>query len=255
MNKTNVYAADVDLAYLTLLNNVPHYFLLNTFFGVDYLATAIPIVIDIATIAIPFALLRNLLHARQGGKVKTANQEVVQDRGVQYMIAAFGASIYALVVYGAFTTWLPTYMIVHFDGLRSLERAHNTGILLLLALFGPLGYAATQFIFVPAVGSVGNPGITDPALHPEKVPFNPETATFRHTLMWNLGLSEDAITHRGEILLKRTATLAVSSFISTFVRSYVIIDGTEFLGALGWASVWASAAGLVGLAYAWVGNE
>lgn len=234
---------------------MPHYFLLNTFFGVDYLATAIPIIIDVTTIAIPFALLRNLIHARGGNKVKTANQAVAQDRNVQYLTAAFGASIYSLVVYSAFTTWLPTYMIIHFDGLRSLDRAHNTGILLLLALFGPLGYAATQFIFVPAIGSAGNPGNTDPALHPEKVPFDPRTASFGRTLAWNLGFTESGLTPRGEILLKRTATLAASSFISTFFRSYVTIEGTELLGALGWASVWGSAAGLVGLAYAWVGNE
>ncbi|CZT18622.1 uncharacterized protein RCC_04466 [Ramularia collo-cygni] len=245
----------VDLAYLSLLNNVPYYFLLNTFFGVDYLATAIPMVIDVTALAIPFAFLRSLNYARRGGQVKNANQAVAQDRGVQYLIAAFGASIYAIVVYGSFTTWLPTYMIVHFDGLRSLERAHNTGILLLLALFGPLGYAATQFIFVPAIGSPGNPGITDPALKPGKVAFDPQTATIGQTVAWNLGLGESGLTHRGEILLKRTATLAASSFISNFVRSYVIIEGTELLGALGWASVWGSAAALVGLAYAWVGNE
>lgn len=233
---------------------MPHYFLLNTFFGVDYLATAIPIVIDVTTVALPFALLRSLNHARKGGKVKTANQAVAQDRGVQYLTAAFGAAIYAFVVYGSFTTWLPTYMIIHFDGLRSLEKAHGTGILLLLALFGPLGYAATQFIFVPAIGSAGNPGITDPALKPELKKFDPATASFGETLAKNLGFTT-GFTHRGEILLKRTIILAASSFISTFTRSYVIIEGTELFGALGWAAVWGSAAALVGVAYAWVGNE
>lgn len=246
---------DVDLAYLSLLNNVPHYFLLNTFFGVEYLATAIPVIIDVVTLAVPFALLRETNSARSSGQVKTANQAVAQDRGVQYLTAAFGASLYAIVIYGSFTTWLPTYMIIHFDGLRSLERAHNTGILLLLALFGPLGYAAAQFIFVPAVGSPGNPGITDPTLKPGVVPFNPETATLGQTLAWNLGLGEHGFTRRGEILFKRTATLAASSFISTFFRAYVIVEGTELLGALGWASVWGIAAALVGVAYAWVGNE
>jgi hypothetical protein len=243
------------LAYLVLLNNVPHYFLLNTFFGVEYLATAIPIIIDVASVAIPFALLRSLNHARKGGKIKTANQEVAQDAFVQYLIACFGAAIYAIVVYGSFTTWLPKYMIIHFDGLRSLERAHNSGIFLLLVLFGPLGYAATQFIFVPAIGSASNPGITDPALKPENVPFNPETATLAQTIAWNVGFGESGLTPRGEILLKRTAILATSSFISTFARAYVIIEGTELLGALGWASVWGTAAALVGVAYAWVGNE
>lgn len=211
--------------------------------------------IDIITVAIPFALLRSLDYARKGGDLRSDNQIVAQDRGVQYLTAAFGAAVYAIVVYGSFGTWLPTYMIIHFDGLRSLDRAHNTGILLLLALFGPLGYAATQFIFVPAIGSAENPGITDHTLKPRIIPFNPQTATLGQTIAYNLGFSGAGLTPRGEILFKRTVILAASSFVSTFVRSYVTVEGTELFGALGWAAVWGSAAALVGVAYGWVGNE
>ena len=152
-------------------------------------------------------------------------------------------------------SWIPAYMVTHFDGLRSLEKAHGAAVLTFLGLFLPLGFAASQFIFVPAIGSSGNPGITDPKIHPEKVPFNPQTATLSQTLAYNVGLSEAGFSRRAEILAKRTAILASCSFLNAFLRTYVAIEGTELMGALGWASVWAAAAGLTGLGFSWIGDE
>jgi hypothetical protein len=158
-------------------------------------------------------------------------------------------------LYFSFTTWLPTYLVVHFDGLRSMEKIHNTGIWLLLALFGPLGYAATQFIFVPAIGNPGNPGPIPNKAAARNLRFDPETASLSQHVAHNLHFNPEGLTPRGKILLKRTLILATSSFVSSFTRSFVTIDGTDILGALGWASVWSTAAALVGVAYAWVGNE
>ncbi|EME48906.1 hypothetical protein DOTSEDRAFT_84419 [Dothistroma septosporum NZE10] len=245
----------LDLAYLTLLNNVPHYFLLNTFYGIDFFATIVPLSIDVVTIAIPFWLFRSLNHGHDTTGVKSDNQRVAQDRGVQSLIALFGSSIYSLVVYGSFATWLPVYIVLHFDRVRSLEKAHSTAVLTLLGLFAPLGYAATQFIFVPAIGSDGNPGITDPQVALERPPFNTETSSLKENVLRFVRLGDTAFTRRAEILLKRTAILAACSFLNTFVRTYFTIEGTELVGAVGWAGVWAAAAGLTGLAYAWVGNE
>jgi hypothetical protein len=246
---------DLDLGYLTLLNNVPHYFLLNYFYGVHAYSALIPLVIDIAAIAVPFSLLRPVIHAHDTSPLKTPNQAVAQDLSVQALTALFGAAIYALIVYGSFVTWLPTFLVVHFDGLRTLDRAHSSAIPVLLATFIPLGFAATQFVFVPGVGSPSNPGITDPSIKPEKAPFNPETASLRQTVAWNVGLSEAGVTPRAKTLAKRTATLAACAFINTFVRAYVTVEGAELVGALGWAGVWATAAGLVGIAYSWAGDE
>ncbi|GIZ39394.1 hypothetical protein CKM354_000278000 [Cercospora kikuchii] len=245
----------MDLGWLTLLSNVPHYFLLNTFYGVDNLAALIPLAIDVVTIAIPFALFRGPIHARNSKKPRTANQLVAQDAGINWTIAAFAASLYTLVIYLSYSTWLTVWMTVHFDGLKTLEKAHTAVPWLLVLLFLPVGYGATQFIFVPAIGSAANPGITDPKIHPEKAPFNPETATFSETLAYNLGLSAAGFSPRAEILFKRTAILAVSSFANSFMRSYLTIEGTDLLGTAGWSSVWAVASALAGLAFAWVGDE
>lgn len=246
---------DMDLVWLAFLANVPHYFLLNTFYGIDTLAALPPLLIDVVAIAIPFALLRGIDRTPDPASLKTPNQAVAQDSGIQWLIGLFGACVYTIVISSSFYTWLPQYMVVHFEGLRSVEKAHNAALFLLLALFGPVGYAATRFIFVPAIASAGNPGITDPKLKPEAAPFNPETATLGQTIAYNLGLSEAGITKRNEILAKRTAALVISSFLNTFVRSYVTIEGTELVGALGWASVWATAAAIIGVAFSWVGDE
>lgn len=235
------------------MSNVPHYFLLNTFYGIDYVAALIPLAIDVMTIAIPFAIFRGPIHARDSASPKTPNQIVAQDLGIRAVIAALGAGLYSIVIYSSFYTWLPTYMAVHFDGLKSLVKAHEAVAFLLAGLFLPLGYGATQFIFVPAIGSAANPGLTDPRA--EKAVFNPETATFGQTLAYNLGFSPAGFTPRAEILFKRTAVLAASTFVNSLTRSYVTVAGTEFVGAVGWSFIWVVASALTGVAFSWVGDE
>lgn len=144
-------------------------------------------------------------------------------------------------------------MVWHFDGIKSVAKAHDAVAFLLAALFFPLGYGATQFIFVPAIGSAANPGLTDSRA--EKAVFDPETATFSQTLAHNLGFSPAGFTPRAEILFKRTAVLAASSFVNSLVRSYVTIEGTDLIGAVGWSSIWAAASLLTGFAFSWVGDE
>ena len=247
--------ADLDLAYLTLLNNVPHYFLLNTFYGIDFYATILPLAIDVLTIAIPFWAFRTLNRGHDTTGPKSENQRVAQDTINQWIVALLGSSIYSMIVYGSFVTWLPVYIVLHFDGVRSLEKAHSTAILLMVGLFAPLGYASTQFIFVPAIGSHGNPGLTDREVAPNARPFDSTTDGLGRNALNTIGLADVVFTGRAEILVKRTAILAACSFLNTFVRTYFTIEGTEVVGALGWSAVWAAAAGLTGLAFAWVGNE
>ena len=240
---------------MSLLTNLPHYFLLNTFYGIDYLACLIPLVIDVSAITLPFAFFSRSSHHLPATAGKAPNQVVAHDRNIQYLTALFGAALYAIVVYGSFATWLPTHMIVHFEGLRSLEKAHNSAVLLLLALFYPMGYATTQFLFVPAIASPGTAGLSDHSHKPRKSTFHPETATLSETLAWNLGLGDVGFSRRAKVLIKRTAILISYTFVNTFVRVFYTIEGTELVGALGWAGNWALAAVFVGVAYSWVGNE
>lgn len=196
--------------------------------------------------------MRNLNLAHKNTAKKTENQLVAEDKGVQLTAGLLGASTYALTVYWSFATKLPVFMVTHFDGVRSLEKVHGSALLNLLGLFIPLGWAASQFIFVPALASSGAPGLTAEDASSRK--FDPATASLAQTIANNFRFSGH-FTPKAKIIAKRTATLAACSGINTFVRSYFTIEGTEFFGALGWSFLWAVAAASTGVAFAFVGNE
>jgi hypothetical protein len=243
-----------DLAGLTILSNLPYYFFLHTFYLIDIVPVAVALSADVASIAIPFGLLKPLIHAHEPGK--GPNQQVAQDWQIQGLAAAFGAAIYAIVVYSSFLSWLPLYLINHSaEAPTSIEVAHKATYLPLWAMMFPVGWATAQFLFTPPIGSRANPGLTDPKLKLRKTQFNPETATLAETIAFNLGFGADGLSKRAKILGKRTAVLVACSVINTFYRVFVTVKGTEPAGAAAWASVWALAAVLTSSAYAWVANE
>nr|POE80170.1 hypothetical protein CFP56_79540 [Quercus suber] len=243
----------LDLASLAALGNVPYYFLLSAFYGVHYSTTVVALTIDVVAAALPLALLGFRNHPHDTTKPRTENQVVAQDWSINGLISLLGAAVFSIAVYSGFYTWLPSYLIVHFDGLRSLEYAHESSLPLIVLLFFPIGAAVTQFLFVPAVGTAGNPGLTDLAVHPDKAPFDPENASFAQTLAYNVGFGHAS--KRAEVLAKRTAVLVACTSVSTFVRVLFALEGTEVTGAAGWAALWGSACALTGLAFALVANE
>lgn len=244
---------DKDLAGLSILSNLPLYFLLSTFYAIPITSSAVALAIDVSVIAIPFMLLRPLIHAHEPGG--SPNQQVAQDPYISALMALFGATIYAVVIYFSLYTWLPVYLVVNFDGVRSVQGAHDATVPNLLLYFIPMGWATAQFLFTPMIGARGNPGLTDPRIHPEKVHFDPETATLGETIAFNLGWGQDGFSKRAEVLMKRTAVLVSCSAVNTFARVLMTVEGAEAVGALGWAGVWAAAATLTSVAYSWVGNE
>lgn len=234
---------------------MPYYFLLSAFYGVHYSTTTVALIIDVIAVALPFRLLGYRNHPHDTSEPKTANQTVAQDWSINGLVSLLGASVFSITVYSGFYTWLPSYLIVHFNGLRSLEYAHNSSLPLIVVLFFPIGAAVSQFLFVPAVGSAGNPGLTDLALRPDLAPFNAETATFTQTLAYNVGYGTTGLSKRAEVLAKRTAVLIACTSGNTFVRVLFALEGTEMTGAAGWAALWGSASALTGLAFALVANE
>ena len=236
--------ADKDLSSLACLANLPYYFLLVNFYSIDLSAASLALLIDVGAVGIPFFFMRRVIHAHDGRPVKTPNQEVAQDAYVWCLQALFGSTIYAVVVYASLTSWLPVYIVTHFDEVRTMQGAHDASVPSLIAVLVPVGIATAQFLFTPAIGSRGNPGLTDPALKPEVTKFNPENATLGETLAWNIGFGKDGFTKRAEVLAKRSAVLVASSVINTFVRTILTVEGSETIGALGWAGVWGLAAAL-----------
>ena len=178
----------------------------------------------------------------------------MRDWQVLGLVTVFGAAIYAVTLYTSAFTWLPVYMVTHFDNLRTLHHDREENLLLQVALAAPAGLATTRFLFVPAVAASNKLlRALDAIAAPTK--FDSENANLAQTIAYNLGFGPDGFSARTQVLTKRTFVLVLSSFVNTFIRVFATIQGTEIVGALGWSALWAGAGLLTGIAYGWVAEE
>ncbi|KAM0720542.1 hypothetical protein Q7P37_004678 [Cladosporium fusiforme] len=245
----------LDLTALTLLSNLPYYYLLNAFYSAHDYAVLPALATDLLSIALPFALFGRASATSTDAKLtKAASRAIVRDWQVLFLVTVFGAAIYAVTLYTSAFTWLPVYMVTHFENLRTIHHDGEENLLLQVLLSAPAGLATTRFLFVPAVAASNKLlRALDAVAAPPK--FDPETASLSQTLAYNLGFGADGFSARTQVLTKRTAVLVISSFVNTFVRVLGTIEGTELTGALGWSGLWAAAGLLTGLAYGWVAEE
>lgn len=204
------------------------------------------ICIDVLSTYIPFYTLKvsSSVHSVKTPRGVAANRSVINDSYVQIAISLLAACIYGVVVLGSYSSWLPTYIVTHFDGVRDISKLYNSNFPLLAASFVPLGIAAKVFMFTPATAA-------KPDKYDKEIKrFDPEEATLWETLVYNVwGHSK-----RTRALIMRTATLVAVSSLHTSLQTYVTVEGSEGFGGVGWSSVWALAATLTGVAFWWVGD-
>ena len=178
----------------------------------------------------------------------------MRDWQVLVLVTIFGAAIYAVTLYTSAFTWLPVYMVTHFENLRALHDSREEDLMLQVLLAVPAGLATTRFLFVPAVAASNKLlQAFDAVAAPPK--FDSESATLSQTVAYNLGFGADGFSARTKVLAKRTIVLVLCSYINTFVRVFGTIEGSELVGSLGWSGMWAVAGLLTGLAYGWVAEE
>ncbi len=235
-----------DLAALTFLSHMPHLYLLTTFYGIRPTTVFSCLAIDVLTTSLPFHLLREVssTHIVDAPKRLVSNRSVINDLSVRVYTTFLAAGIYGVVVLASYVNWLPVYLVTHFDGIRDISAAHSAALPYLIIAFLPTGFAARAFLFTAATGA--RPDTYDKEL----ARFNPATATLGETIMHNLfGYSK-----RTRTLIKRTATVAITGGLHTWLQTYVALEGVEGLGAAGWSAVWAAAAALTGAAFWWVAD-
>ena len=178
-----------------------------------------------------------------------ANPQIVYDRPIQLYTTFLAAGIYAIAVLISLYTWLPSYMIVHFDAIRSFDRAHQAALVSIAPFLLPIGYAAHAFMFTPSVAARANLATA------KSKAFNPATASLGETIRWNLGLDgAQAAGERLRVLAGRTAVVALFGGTNLAVRTWAAVAGADLIGAAAWATVWSTAAVVTGLIYAWIGD-
>ena len=235
-----------DLACLIFLTHVPYQFFLISFYKISIFTAASCVTIDTAAICVPFLLLRDVsvYHQLRTPKGKAANRSIIDDFGVQAATSLLAAGVYGVVVFGSFTTWLPSYLVTHFEGIRDISSLYSSTFFYLCLLFVPTGFAARVFLFTPTMAAKPDEAELQMAQ------FKPESATLAETVAYNMwGHSK-----RNRTMIERTGTLVAMGFVHTWLHTYGAVEGAEGFGAVGWSSVWALAAAVNGVALLVVGD-
>ena len=236
----------MDQSALTYLSHLPYLFFLTSFYRIRPTTAFVCIAIDLIATGVPFYLLRQTLasHSFRTPKDAVANRLVINDWSVQVFTALFATCIYAVVVFGSFVTWMPKYLVIHFEGIKDISLLYNSTFIWLVVAFVPTGVAVKTFLFTPSIAA-------KPDAHEEKTAlFNAETATLSQTVAYNLwGYSK-----RVRVLIQRTGILVATVWLNTWLHTYVAVDGAEGAGAAGWSAVWALAATISGIGFKWVGD-
>jgi hypothetical protein len=212
-------------------------YLLNTFYQLRTSTVTTSLLLDIISNYIPFRLLRPLSRAHAGKQVP--NTDIVSDFSVQAFTTLLAGSIYSVVIYSSYATYLPVYLATYYTGLPSLTAVYTSSPISLLPLCILLGIATKSFIFTPAAAIAAE----------KKTAFVPSKATLGETFWWNLW----GFDSKTKMVIKRTAVLVLVSGGNTFVQTWVTLEGVEVLGAVAYAVVWAVAGAVAGGALGVVG--
>lgn len=232
---------------LSFLANAPYYGMLYLFFAMPLEPLLLGVVIDLFSLAFPVYLVRplnyhnNLRTATTPGTTK----ELAVDKTIQLYMTVFAASIYTLIVYLSLRSWLPVYMLNHFDEIPSLERVHNAVFPLVLVASIPIGTAAKDFLFTTSI-------VYARASAADRKQFDPRTASLTDTLMWNVGVGQYST--REAVLIRRTILLVVFSSAHAFVKIFGTVEGATWYGAAGWSALWSIAAMATGYGFLYIGD-
>ncbi|CAJ2510006.1 Uu.00g059060.m01.CDS01 [Anthostomella pinea] len=232
-----------DLTALNLLSHGPPLYLLFAHYDTPPSSLLLTLAIESLATYIPFRLLRPLSTAH--GKPSAApNAEIVADTSIALITTFLAGCIYSVSLLFAYATYLPTYLVVYFENLPSVARAHESSYIGLLPATLALGFAAWAFLFTPAEATGRTPADA------ENEAFDPEAASLAETVRWNFwGWSTQT-----KVVMQRTALLMLVTGVNTFLQARLTLAGVESAGAAAWASVWVLAAAITGLALGVVGS-
>ncbi|KXH39723.1 hypothetical protein CSIM01_07743 [Colletotrichum simmondsii] len=232
-----------DLAALNLLAHGPPVYLIATFYNISTATAISALGIEMLSTFLPFQLLRPLSGAHAGAK-NVANREILTDIPIQIYTTILSAAIYSLTLFTAYKTYLPTTLVVYFQGLPSLAPAYTTNFLATLPVTVAFGAAAKSFIFTPFVA-------TGETSEDEKLAeFEPATATLGETLAWNIW----GYTTRAKVVILRTVVAMIVTGVNTYLQTFMTVNGVESYGATAYSGAWVAAAFFTGIGLAFVGG-
>ena len=239
---------DLDVFGLLLQTRAPSYIFMNLFYEISFTTVVISLLIDGASPAIAFALLGRRRERKSPSHLLKISPEfyAVDNLTNTSLVILLSSTVYALGLYLSAVTFLPSFVVSHFDYIITLIPVYNlqgqTGLPTLTALFIPLGWAARTVLFSKsAFGKAPISIAVDDQFQ------NPSASRFLQLDFW-------IRTTRGMELLKRTAAVFLITIVGNTLRTTSALQGSTLEGAVGWASIWAFTGLFANLLLIWVGS-
>lgn len=173
-----------------------------------------------------------------------ANRTILQDTATTIYTILAATSIFSVILYGSYSSWLPAQLVVHFESLPDISAVHAgpAGLPILFVTLIPSGYAIRDFLFVSSTGHTEDSS-------EEEQPANREdeylVVDFYRKTWCQLSI-------KTRILVSRTLILATSVLLNTTVQIAGTIQNVSVQGAATWASVWAVSALAIGATFGWI---
>lgn len=239
--------AGCDVASFLFLTHLPTYTLLSFFYGVRPTSVLASYAITVLSTVIPFALLRqpssvhDLSHAPSG---TVANRGILQDRLTTVYTTLTATSIFSVVLYASYASWLPVQLVTRFENIPDISAVHAGpgGLPVLFITLIPVGYAVRDFLFVSSACHSKRP--SDDVETEERSGEYLFVAVYRKT--WG------RLSVKTRILASRTFLLASVILLNTIVQVAGTIRSVSVVGAFFWGSIWAVATLAVGGVFGWV---
>jgi hypothetical protein len=219
---------------------------LSCFYNVRPTSALISYGITIISTALPFVVLRrpssvhDLSHTPSGA---IANRGILQDKLTTFFTSLLATSIFSIVLYISYASWLPAQLVVHFESLPDISAAHAgpAGLPVLFLTLAPAGWAARDFLFVSSTGYAINDAQSASASREGEYLI---TAIYRKT--WG------KLSPKARILVSRSIILAAGILLNTIVQVAGTIRDVSVVGAATWGSVWAVSALVTGISFGWI---
>ncbi|KAF4336012.1 hypothetical protein FBEOM_10145 [Fusarium beomiforme] len=237
----------LDVAMLNLLAHGPHYYLLSTFYELNWAISASALAIDVLSVAVPFFLLRPLspVHTPSAAAAAGLPNRELLDLPLQTYTASLSTGIYTVVLVLSLRFILPRILVVNYSGVPTLEPAYNASYAAILPVTTLFGIAASTFIFAPFA-------TTARAEEDDKInEFDPVAASLGETVWWNVW----GYTVKTKVVIRRTIVVAFVTAVNTFLASSKTLYRVDATGAAVYAGVWAFAAICSGIGLGFVGGD
>ncbi|KAN0070075.1 hypothetical protein V8E54_011656 [Elaphomyces granulatus] len=237
-----------DMAFFILLTHAPTFFLLFYFYRIRPTTVITSFAIDIISMTVPFMLLRrpNAVHSLSNSSSRpVSNRSILQDRPTAIYTSVAASSTFAVLLYISFSTWLPVFLVTHFDGIPDITATHAgpAGLPAMFFSLLPAGYAARDLLFLNSAGW---------SPEPESSGAKPSSKSNEYLVTSLYRRTWGRLGAKTRILLLRTIALASMMVLNTIVRVWGTIKGVDIVGATGWGSIWAVAALVIGLTFGWI---